>query len=98
MASLLLLSACSLFATSHAFDVSAVNNDVTAAHTCRRDTNPALAVAVVQDGRTLLSRGYGVTRNQGNEGVTAATKFNIASLSKAFTATLLLKIMAEDGR
>ena len=93
-----LLLAVTFFVTSQCFDVTSVDNAVTAAQACRAKDNPGLAVTVVKDGRILLSRGYGVTRVQGNERVTNATRFNIASLTKAFTATLMLKVMEEDGR
>ncbi|XP_070206335.1 uncharacterized protein [Littorina saxatilis] len=95
---IILLCVVTFIVTSHAFDAKDVDNVVRAAQACRSHTNPAVAVAVVKDGRVLLSRGYGVTRLQGNERVTSSTRFNIASLSKAFAATLMLKVMVEDGR
>ena len=92
------LSVASLFVTSRCFDVTSVDGSVAAAQACRAGDNPGLAVAVVREGRTLLANGYGVTRIHGNERATATTRFHIASLTKAFTATLLLKVMEEDGR
>ncbi len=50
---------------------------------------PGVAIAVVQDGKVLLARGYGV-RELGKPGkVDADTLFGIASNTKAFTAAAL---------
>nr|XP_034324761.1 gigasin-6-like isoform X2 [Crassostrea gigas] len=53
--------------------------------------NPGLTVSVVKDGRLLFARGYGVTDVSTNTPVTNETLFQIASASKAFAATLLVK-------
>jgi len=68
--------------------------------------NSGLAVAVVHDGRPLLVRGFGSARlRQENSDevdqpvpvpVTENTKFAIASLSKAFTATLIGILLKEQ--
>ena len=58
---------------------------------------PGVAVAVVQDGRVVLERGYGVKRMGGSEAVDAGTLFAIASNTKAFTAAAL-GLLAEDGK
>ncbi len=53
---------------------------------------PGLAIAVVKDGKVLLSKGYGV-RELGKEGkVDENTLFIIASNSKLFTGTSLAKL------
>lgn len=50
---------------------------------------PGLAIAIVQDGKVVLARGYGV-RELGKPGkVDADTLFDIGSNSKAFTAAAL---------
>lgn len=53
--------------------------------------NPGLTVSVVKDGQLLFAKGYGVTDISTNTPVTTETLFQIASLSKAFAATLLVK-------
>lgn len=53
--------------------------------------NPGLTVSVVKDGQLLFAKGYGVTDVSTNTPVTNETLFQIASLSKAFAATLLVK-------
>ena len=58
---------------------------------------PAMAVAVVKDGRIILARGYGVRKLGGNEAVDADTVFPIASITKAFNATALA-ILVDEGK
>src|SRR5512147_750817 len=56
---------------------------------------PGIAVAVVKDGKVLLTKGYGV-RDVGKPApVTEHTLFGIASNSKAFTAAALAMLMDE---
>jgi CubicO group peptidase (beta-lactamase class C family) len=47
---------------------------------------PGLAVAVIQDGKTVLSQGFGLRDAEGGLPVTPDTSFAIASVTKAFTA------------
>ncbi len=58
---------------------------------------PGMAVAVVKDGRTVLSRGYGTLEAGGGEAVDEHTLFAIASNTKAFTAAALA-ILVEEGK
>ena len=57
---------------------------------------PGLAVAIVQNGRILAARGYGVTDVQRPEPVDARTVFRLASLSKTFAGTLS-GMLASEG-
>ncbi len=56
---------------------------------------PGLAIAIVQDGRILTARGYGVTDVNAAEPVDAHTVFRLASLSKAFAGTLTGMLVSE---
>ena len=58
---------------------------------------PGMAIAVVKDGQVLLARGYGVRRMGDSTRVDAATLFQIASNTKAFTTTLLAQLV-DSGR
>jgi len=68
--------------------------------------NSGLAVAVVHDGQPLLVRGFGSARLKQEDSdqvdrpvpVTENTKFAIASLSKAFTATLIGILLKEQEK
>ena len=57
---------------------------------------PGLAVAIVQNGRVLSARGYGVTDARNGEPVDAHTVFRLASLSKAFAGTVT-GMLVNDG-
>ncbi len=50
---------------------------------------PGLAIAIVKDGNVIVSKGYGVTETGKDKTVNDSTLFQIASCSKAFTATSL---------
>ena len=58
---------------------------------------PGIAIAIVQDGRVLLAKGYGVRKLGEPTPVDERTLFGIASNTKAFTATAL-GILVEDGK
>jgi beta-lactamase class C len=58
---------------------------------------PGLALAIVQDDRVISLRGYGVTDTKGGEPVTPDTVFRLASLSKAFAATLSSQLVQEEA-
>ncbi len=58
---------------------------------------PGLAVAIVQNGRVLMERGYGVTDVSHPQPVDAHTAFRLASLSKSF-ASALTGLLVNDGR
>ncbi|CAH1774315.1 unnamed protein product [Owenia fusiformis] len=49
---------------------------------------PGMAVSIVKDGDTVLAKGYGVKDNTKEGNVTEHTRFNIASITKHFTALL----------
>lgn len=48
--------------------------------------SPGLSVAIVADGKVILSKGFGTTQIGGSVSVTPDTPFYIASSSKSFTA------------
>jgi CubicO group peptidase (beta-lactamase class C family) len=56
---------------------------------------PAMAIAVVKDGRIVFARGYGVRKVGGNDAVDADTVFPIASITKAFNATAMAMLVDE---
>ncbi len=58
---------------------------------------PGAAVAIVENGRVTLARGYGIRRLGSPESVDADTLFQIGSTTKAFTAAGLA-ILVEEGR
>lgn len=58
---------------------------------------PGVAVAVIQDGKVIVAKGYGVKQLGNPAPVTPQTRFGIASNSKVFTA-LALGMLVEEGK
>ncbi|WP_297799920.1 serine hydrolase domain-containing protein [Arenimonas sp. GDDSR-1] len=58
---------------------------------------PGMAMALVQDGRVLSARGYGVADIRTGQPVKSDTVFRLASLSKAFAATLTGILVEEQA-
>lgn len=58
---------------------------------------PSVAVAVAKDGRVLWEAGMGTANREKDVAATANTAYSLASISKPFTATALMKLV-ERGR
>lgn len=58
---------------------------------------PGAAVAVVKDGKLVFMKGYGMASLEHGIPITPQTVFNIASVSKQFTA-FAIYLLAEEGR
>lgn len=64
----------------------------------RKDWNvPGMAVAIVKDGKVVLSKGYGVKELGQKDQVDENTQFAIASNSKAFVASCIARLV-EEGK
>ena len=58
---------------------------------------PGVAVVVIQDGKVVVAKGYGVRKIGESQLVTPRTRFGIASNTKVFTATAL-GLLVEEGK
>ena len=87
--------ALSLAADSPASPESAVDAAV-AAH-MKQTRTPAIGVAVVKAGKPILVKGYGVANLEHDVKATARTRFQLASVTKQFTAAAIL-MLVEDGK
>ena len=58
---------------------------------------PGVAVAVARDGKLVKARGYGVANLEHDVPVTPDTVFELASVSKQFTATAIM-VLIEQGK
>lgn len=56
---------------------------------------PGMAIGIVQDGKLIFAKGFGVKNSGSNDPVTENTVFQIGSTSKAFTATLAAMLVDE---
>lgn len=60
-----------------------------------RKDSPGMSVAVMQHGKVIYSRGFGSAQLEYAAPITPATIFNVASVSKQFTAMSILLLEAE---
>lgn len=58
---------------------------------------PGVAVAIVQNGKVVFKKGYGMADLSHNIAITPQTVFNIASVSKQFTAFAVYLLEGERG-
>ncbi|MCX6642697.1 MAG: serine hydrolase [Candidatus Bathyarchaeota archaeon] len=58
---------------------------------------PGAALTIIKDGQALLKQAYGLANIDSEINVKQETNFRLASLSKAFTATCILKLV-EQGK
>ena len=57
---------------------------------------PGLAVGIVLDGKLVYANGFGVTEIGGNQPVTSQSIFQLSSIAKTATSTIMQ--LAEEGR
>lgn len=62
-----------------------------------KDDEPGAAVLVIQNGDTLIKKGYGLADIKTNEKVTPNTLFNVGSISKTFVSNTIL-LLATEGK
>jgi CubicO group peptidase (beta-lactamase class C family) len=58
---------------------------------------PAVSVAIIEDGKTVLVKGIGLANLENNEAATERTLFRIGSISKMFVGLSVLKLV-EEGK
>ncbi len=58
---------------------------------------PGVSIAVVKDGKVLLAKGYGQANVELDSPATADTVYQLASVTKTFTATAIM-MLARDGK
>lgn len=58
---------------------------------------PGMNIAIVHNNETILTKGYGYSNLEKKIPVTNKTLFSVASLTKAFTTTLLGQILQDKG-
>jgi CubicO group peptidase (beta-lactamase class C family) len=58
---------------------------------------PGVSVAIVRDGKTLLAKGYGLANVELQSPATEETVYQLASVTKPFTATAVMRLV-EEGK
>ncbi len=54
------------------------------------------SVLIKKDGKTILSKGYGLADKENNTAASETTQFRIGSLTKTFTSLLIMQLVAEN--
>src|SRR5438034_3236146 len=62
-----------------------------------KDDSPGCALAVVQDGKVVYMRGYGIADLEEGTRIEPSTIFHVASMSKQVTAMSVL-LLEKDGK
>ena len=83
--------------TGFSQNVSSSQIDSLVAKTMELNNSVGMAIAIVKDGKVVLSKGYGLKSINTKEKVDDNTLFSIASNSKAFT-TAALAILVDEGK
>jgi CubicO group peptidase (beta-lactamase class C family) len=63
----------------------------------KRQNIPGLSLAVVKDGKVIKAKGYGLANLEWNIAATPDTGYQLASVSKQFTATGIM-LLVEEGK
>lgn len=60
------------------------------------DDLPGASIAIVHEGKVIFKSSYGVSQIHSNEKISSSTNFNIASLTKQFTAMAILQLVEKN--
>ncbi|MDF2932754.1 MAG: class beta-lactamase-related serine hydrolase [Chryseobacterium sp.] len=66
-------------------------------NTYKHEATPGMAVAIIKEGKVIYSRTYGLANLETKTPITDSTAFNIASVSKQFTAFIAL-LAEQEGK
>jgi CubicO group peptidase (beta-lactamase class C family) len=83
--------------TAHAWGQTTADVDAVVQTAVSLRNIPAAGVAVVRDGKVVLAKGYGSADIEGSMAANENTAFQIASVTKQFTAAGIL-LLVEDGK
>lgn len=86
-----------VFATASAFAAPPTGFDARVEAAMQGRDVPGMAIAIVEDGKATLARGYGVRKRGASEAVDADTIFPTGSTGKAVTAAALA-ILVDEGK
>lgn len=82
---------------SRDFGTQAREIEILAERVVQQSRIPGMAMAIVEDGKVVSLRGYGVVDSKGRDPVGTDTVFRVASLSKAFAGTLSALLVNEGA-
>ena len=88
-----LIAACLIFHPAFGQERDALADELMAAWS--KGESPGAAVLVIRDGRVLLKKGYGLSNIKTGEAINASTVFDLASVSKQFTAMSIMLLAGQ---
>ncbi|MGZ7038147.1 MAG: serine hydrolase [Thermoanaerobaculia bacterium] len=91
------LAACLLFASAKLYAAAPPDTDAYVANAMSAFGAPGLSLAIVENGKTVVARGYGVRSIMTKAAADEHTAFPIGSESKAFTSAALA-ILVDRGK
>ena len=94
---LLIAQMCILGSLVHSQELNTAYIDSLVASSMELMPQAGVAIAVIQDGKVIHSKGYGITSMKTKGRVDENTLFSIASNSKAFTTTAL-GMLVDEGK
>jgi serine-type D-Ala-D-Ala carboxypeptidase len=94
---ILLVVLCSMSFTERAHSPSSSQIDLLVREEIKELHIPGMAVAVIQSGKVLHLGTYGIANTEWDQQVTKNTAFQIASVTKLFTSTLVMKFI-QNGK
>src|SRR5437762_10660579 len=93
IAIILCISGTTLAQRAEAPSMKAIDNFIDAQ--MRKHQIPGLSLAVVKDGKLLLTKGYGLADVELNVAATPETVYQIQSITKSFTASAVMMLVKE---
>ena len=91
----ILISSIPVFAQEHLFMNNTKKVD-SLLKSVYADDLPGASIAIVEDGKVIFKNSYGLREINSKEKISSSTNFNIASLTKQFTAMAILQLAEKN--
>ncbi|MBS1933014.1 MAG: beta-lactamase family protein [Bacteroidetes bacterium] len=85
-----------VFASSISFSQTPIQKIDALLNKIYKPNEPAIAIAIQQNGKTIFEKGYGLSNLETKTKNTTTTNFNIGSLTKQFTAFSILQLASKN--
>jgi len=91
-----LLAITSVIAQSNRGDFLRMRLEPMIEETVRKHQIPGFAIGIVENGKVIYSRGFGVAKLGSNNRITPKSLFHMASVTKPFVATAIMQLVERD--
>lgn len=93
---ILTITACNLFAQKDRRLLIKTRIEPLVEKTMLEKHIPGLAIGIVEDGRVIYAKGFGVMKSGDKKPVTPKSLFHMASVTKPFVATAIMQLVEQD--